>query len=311
MQPVAEPYPPGPPPVGGGMLPGAPPDDEYGYGVRRDRRQPEPPRGRGLSYALLALGIFVVAGLVVFTLLKLGGSGSEAPTKALIPQVVGQTQAAATSQLKAKGFTNIVAVSKEDTTATPGTVLTVNPSEGTNAPLNDPVTLTVAAAPGQVSLPELRGKSVNDATKTIQELGLKVGTQDPQDNKDLEQNQVISSDPPAGLVTKGQTVNLVVATGTVKLPNLVGKPYTDAVNTLSSLGLKAGKAVEQPDPKGSAAGTVLSQSQPPGPVQVHSTVTLTVSSGPTPSPTPTTPPPTSSPSASTPAPSESTAPGAT
>jgi beta-lactam-binding protein with PASTA domain/predicted Ser/Thr protein kinase len=307
MQPLAEPYPPGPVPVGGGMLPGAPPDDDYGYG----RRQPEPQRGRGLSYALLALGIFVVAGLVVFTVMKLGSSGTEAPTTGAIPQVKGLTQQDAQNQLKAKNFTNVVVKTTETTTTDAGTVLDVSPAENSIVPLTQQVTLTVAKAPGQVALPDLHGKDVNEANQIIQSLGLKVGNVTRKDDTKLKTDQVISSDPPAGPVNKGQTVDMVVASGTVKLPNLVGKPYTDAVNTLGSLGLTAGPAVQQPDPKGSAAGTVLSQSLPPGAVPVGSTVTLTVSSGPTPSPTPTSTPPTSSPSASTPAPSDSTAPGAT
>ena len=312
MQPL-DPYPPGPEPLGGGMLPGAPPDDEYGYGTRRDRRQPEQQRGRGWSYALLALGIFVVAGLIVFTVLKLGGSGADTPTKGVIPPLQGLTQQAAQAQLAAKGFTNVAVVTKEDTTAAPGTVLDVTPAAGTNTPLTDRVTLTVAKAPGQVNLPDLKGKTVSDANKIIQDLGFKVGGQTQKDDKDLKAGLVISSDPPAGLLDKGATVNLVVATGTVQLPNLVGKTYAQAVNILSGLGLKTpDNPVSQPDPQGRPANTVIAQSQQPGPVPVKSTVTLTVSSGPSPSASPTTtPPPTSSPTASTPAPSDSTAPGST
>ena len=95
-------------------------------------------------------------------------------------------------------------VTKEDTTAAPGTVLDVTPAAGTNTPLTDRVTLTVAKAPGQVNLPDLKGKTVSDANKIIQDLGLKVGGQTQKDDKDLKAGLVISSDPPAGLRRQGR-----------------------------------------------------------------------------------------------------------
>jgi len=164
-----------------------------------------------------------------------------------------------------------------------------------------------------VSLPDLKGKSLNDAIKTIQDLGLKVGTQSSKDDKDATANQVISTDPGPGALDKGSTVNLVVATGTVKLPNLVGQPYTQAVSRLADLGLKvADNAARQTDPQNRPADTVISQNPGPGSVPVHSTVTLVLSSGPAPT-TPTSSPP-ASPSAGPSAgasPTGPTAPGTT
>src|SRR3954452_24063221 len=259
MQPLGEPYPGAT--VGGGMLPGAPVDDDLGYGPRRDRRQAEPNSGRGWSYALLAVGILVVAGLVAFTLAKLGGSGSDAPTTAAVPSVVNLSVDAARTALQAKGFTNIDASqTQESSTVQPGTVLNQDPAPGTTTRLTDTIKLTVATAPGQVSLPDLKGKSLNDAIKTIQDLGLKVGTQSSKDDKDATANQVISTDPGPGALDKGSTVNLVVATGTVKLPNLVGQPYTQAVSRLADLGLKvADNPARQTDPQNRPADTVISQ----------------------------------------------------
>jgi beta-lactam-binding protein with PASTA domain len=310
MQPLGEPYPGA---VGGGMLPGAPVDDDLGYGPRRDRRQAEPNSGRGWSYALLAVGILVVAGLVAFTIAKLGG-GSGAPTTAAVPSVVNLSVDAARTALQARGFTNIDASkTQESTTVQPGTVLNQDPAPGTTTRLTDTIKLTVATAPGQVNLPDLKGKSVNDAIKIIQDLGLKVGTQTSKDDKAFTKDQVISTDPPSSTVDKGSTVNLVVATGNVKLPNLVGQPYTQAVNKLADLGLKVGdNPVRQTDPQNRPADTVISQNPGPGSVPVGSTVTLVLSSGPTPT-SPTTAPstsPSASPSASA-SPTGPTAPGTT
>src|SRR5690349_8701773 len=84
--------------IGGGMLPGAPVDD--GYGQRGDTRPPEPSRRRGWSYVLLVIAVIVVAGLVVFTIVKISGGGSDVK-RAAIPSVEGQQLRQALSQLSA------------------------------------------------------------------------------------------------------------------------------------------------------------------------------------------------------------------
>jgi serine/threonine-protein kinase len=277
---------PAPLPVGAGMLPGAPVEDDLGYAPRRDRREPER-GGRGWSYALLALGILLVAGLVAFTIAKLGGAGSQAPTTATLPSVTGLTQDKAEAALKAKGFNNITTQNQVTTDSAPGLVLAQNPPPDTNVALTQAITLTVSKAPDTVNLPDLKGMSQNDATKKIQELGLKIGNVTNKDDKDLQQGMVISSDPGPGAVAKGTTVNLVLATGTVKLPNLVGLQFTDAVQKLADLGLRAAANPQtQTDPQGRPTGTVISQSPTPGEVPIRSAVTLVLSAGASPSASP-------------------------
>src|SRR3954471_4916383 len=103
--PVSGPYADGGPPtaavgaaggVGGDILPGAPIDDDAGYG-RRDDRRPDR-RGRGWSYALLALAVVVVAGLVIFAISKVSGSGSDVK-RAALPSVQGLQLNKALNQL--------------------------------------------------------------------------------------------------------------------------------------------------------------------------------------------------------------------
>jgi serine/threonine-protein kinase len=290
MQPATEPYAaatgPATTPVGGGMLPGSAVEEEYGYGTRRDQQPPEPSRRHGWSYALLALAVLIVAGLVAFTISKIGGSSG--PKQATVPPVVGLKVSAAETALKSAGFTHIDSSKQQASDSAPvGTVLSQDPSEGTTAAVTQTVTLVVSSGSDTVTLPDLHGQSQNDATATIQQLGLLVGTITNKDDKSLQKNQVISTDPAPGSVAKGTKVNLVVATGTVPLPDLKGKSLQDATSALTRLGLSP-QVQYQAAQAGQQVNVVVDQNPGKGEVAVGSTVTLVVTqpAAPTTSPSP-------------------------
>jgi serine/threonine-protein kinase len=199
--------------VGGGMLPGAAVEEDYGY-ARRDRR-PEPSRGnRTGTFVLLAIAILLVAGLAAYTISKLGGGGAQTPAKITVPSVTNQTVDAATAALKAKNFTNIVTTNANND-APKGTVFDQDPPAGSTILPNDKITLSVSAGPGNVTVPSgLKGKDINEVRKAIEDAGLKVGDISSEDAPNLDQNQLVRTDPAEGTsVPKGSTVNLVVATG--------------------------------------------------------------------------------------------------
>ncbi|MGZ4649857.1 MAG: Stk1 family PASTA domain-containing Ser/Thr kinase [Kineosporiaceae bacterium] len=302
MQPVTDSYDPaaavGPPtsPVGGGLLPGTPMGDDYGYGTRRDGRPPESRRGRGWSYALLGLAILLVAGLVAYTISKIN-SGPSTPTKVSMPSVVNLPKEQAVATLTQAGFTNVNADAQQASDKVPsGDVLSQDPASGQLVEKTAAVTLVISSGKGTVTVPSLQGLSQDDAIKALQDQGLTLAGTSSVDDPKYKANQVVRSDPAAGTsVPKGTGVKLVLATGLVNLPNLVGTPYTEAVGILAGLNLKYPKDPQQADdPQGRPTGTVIAQSAQ-GEVKIGTTVTLTVSKG-------STPPPTSSP---TPSPSSS------
>jgi eukaryotic-like serine/threonine-protein kinase len=287
MQPVTEPYSAtgqpstGTMPVGGGMLPGSPVEEEYGYGTRQDQRPPEPTRGHGWSYVLLALGVLIVAGLVAFTISKIGGSG---PKTTAVPGVVGLTQTAAETTLKNAGFTHIdSSQQKASDTAAAGTVLSQDPGQGSNAQVTQTITLVISSGADSVTLPDLHGQSQNAATATIQQLGLQIGNISSKNDKSLQNGQVISTDPGPGSVAKGTKVDIVVATGKVALADLKGKSLQDATSALTKLGLSPQVQYQAAQP-GQQVNVVVGQNPGKGDVQVGSTVTLVVTQPPAPTP---------------------------
>jgi beta-lactam-binding protein with PASTA domain/predicted Ser/Thr protein kinase len=300
MQPATEPFgPPAPTAVGAGMLPGSPVDEDYGYGPRRDQR-PEPGnRRRGWSYALLALAVLVVAGLVAFTLSKIGGTGET--KRAQVPPVRNLTLAQAQAQLKNAGFTAVDASQREASDSVKaGSVISQDPQQGVLVAVTTTVKLVISTGSDSVNLPDLRGQSQNDANKAIQDLGLQIGTVTAKDDKDLKKDRVISTDPGPGSVPKGTRVDLVVATGTVQLADLTGKTVDEATRALSKLGLGVKLTLRDAEP-GEKPDVVVEQNPGKGAVRIGTTVTLVVSrpAAPTPTPTPTptaTPTPSGTPS---------------
>jgi beta-lactam-binding protein with PASTA domain/predicted Ser/Thr protein kinase len=291
MQPVTEPggtY--GAAAVGGGMLPGSGVDEEYGYG-QRDRR---PASGnRTGTFVLLAIAILLVAGLVAYTISRLSSGGApQTPAKVAVPSVVQQDVAAAKAALTAKGFTN-VATTNVNNAADKGIVFAQDPPADTAILLTDKITLSVSAGPGSVTVPTgLKGQDLNAVRKALEDAGLKVGDVSTENAANLKQNQLVKTSPAEGTsVEKGATVDLVLATGNVKLPNLRNKTVSVAGNTLNDLGLKVSPELEYEDAPPDAQPNVVVRTDPAAgtEVAVGSEVTLTVTrpTQPTPTPTPT------------------------
>jgi beta-lactam-binding protein with PASTA domain/predicted Ser/Thr protein kinase len=305
MQPVTEPVPAAysgtaaAPPVGGGMLPGAPVEEEYGYS-RRDR-PPEPGRkNRTGTYVLLALAILLVAGLVAYTISKIGGGGPPAPTKIAVPSVLNQNVDDAKKALTDKGFKNVV-VQTQNHDEEKDTVFAQDPDPNTPILPTDKITLSVSLGKGQVAVPPLEGSTQEEAFQKLQAAGLTPAAPETVDDSQHEKNEVVKSDPPAGTtVDKGTAVKLYVASGQIDLPNLKNKELTVAVQELTERNLK-NRVIYVPAPEGVQPLTVLRMSPGPGRVNVGSTVRLTVAQATSPSPSPSetpSPSPSSSPSAS-------------
>lgn len=99
-----------------------------------------------------------------------------------------------------------------------------------------PVTLTVSLG----AVPDVTGKTVADATTTLQGVGLTVGAQQDRYDDDVPKGQVISSQVEGSPAVRGSTVDLVVSRGPtpITLPDVAGKTIADATSTLENLGLQ-------------------------------------------------------------------------
>ena len=256
--------------------------------IADDRVVRRQPRGRRtLTYILLTLlviGLFIGIGVLLRHLLV----SKHGVTDVKVPSVVTLSQADAEKQLQ---DANLKPVVKQAATgkAKKGIVFDQNPPANTLLPPQSSVTITVSTGPADVQVPELTNKTLADAQTALQQAKLKLGTQTPQDSQ-LPPGTVLSQDPKAGTkATEGSAVNVVVASGTGKVPDVRGLPADQAQTTLSEAGYSP-EIVEQPNAS-QQAGTVINTF--PGAnsnAKVGSTVKVYVATAPPSSPPPSTPP---------------------
>lgn len=103
-------------------------------------------------------------------------------------------------------------------------------------PERGPVTLTVSLG----AVPDVTGKSVADATSTLQGVGLVLGSQTQQFSDSVPDGQVISAAPADDPAVKGTAVDVVVSKGPVPItmPSVKGQTIDEATSTLKALGLQ-------------------------------------------------------------------------
>lgn len=125
----------------------------------------------------------------------------------------------------------------------------------------------------QVAIPDLTGKSPDDAKSILTGLGLDSTDGGPQDSV-APAGTISATDPPAGTqVPKGTAITLYTSNGSlVAVPNVVGQKYGDALAALTAAGFKVKTA-------GGNSPTVTVQAQDPAgnaPAKPGAEVTLTL-----------------------------------
>jgi len=220
--------------------------------------------------------------------------GSSPPPTVLVPNVVGQTQAAATSAITSAGLTAGTVAQQSSTTVASGSVISESPAAGTSVASGAAVNLVVSSGappPTPVAVPNVVGQTQAAATSAISAAALTVGAITQQSSSTVASGNVISESPAAGAsVAKGSAVNLVVSSGApapgqVAVPNVVGETEATATSAITSAGLTAGTVTQQSSTT-VASGNVITESPAAGTsVASGAAVSLVVSSG-APPPTP-------------------------
>jgi len=192
-----------------------------------------------------------------------------------VPQVVGLTAKSARGRLDNAGLT----ASERDensTTVEKGRVISASPGEGEKVDKGSSVTLVVSSGPEQVAVPDVTGKTYDEASSTLQAAGLKVTRTDKESDQDP--GTVLAQNPKGGVqVATGSSVALVVAKApsTVDVPDVTGEDVATAVRKLSSEGFEINQQTRDVDsPEGD--GVVIEQDPPNGKAKKGSTVTIIV-----------------------------------
>ncbi|WP_026421820.1 Stk1 family PASTA domain-containing Ser/Thr kinase [Actinokineospora inagensis] len=243
---------------------------------------------------LIVLVALIVAALIALLFILM--SQERTPTTSdtfSLPDVRHQVEAQANSTLAGQGLQVVrEAVACGDTgdgqpaacTADDiGKVVDSNPAAGSTVRKGDRITLKIGTAPGKVAVPDLTGKTPDEAKQILQQAKLQVAsTTDESAVKDGEDNligKVVDSTPPAGQqVNPGTQVKLVIGKGpdTVDITSFIGQDYATAAQNLTAAGFTPQrKDVSSDQP----AGQVVDQAPKSGKARKGTTVTLSVSKG--------------------------------
>lgn len=163
---------------------------------------------------------------------------------------------------------------------TEGEIVSQDVEKGEKVDKNTTVKVVISSGKGSVPVPDVSGKSSDDATSKLEAEGFKVST-DYKYSDTVAQGKVVETAPSAGTsAQKGETVTIYLSRGPegTEMPNLIGQTEEQAKSTLNSMGCSVNVNTEYNTTQ--EAGKVVGQSIDPG-VRVTSgtTVTIAISKG--------------------------------
>ncbi|MGH3756607.1 Stk1 family PASTA domain-containing Ser/Thr kinase [Actinophytocola sp.] len=247
-------------------------------------------RKKGWIIALVAALALALIGFIAW-LMATVFSSEPVSNEVTVPNVVGQIADEAQRDLTDQGFE--VTLESVPCQASPdgqpgrcgpdsvGKVIDSDPAPGEKMKKTDRLTLLVGAPAEKVNVPDVTGRSPEEARQLLKDEGLGVAPE--QEEREVDDpddvGKVIATDPTVGQpVPKGSSVKLIVGKEQeeVNVPDLTGQDVDTARANLESLGFQV--EVEEVD-SDQPEGTVVDQDpknseEPPG-----TTVNLKVSNG--------------------------------
>lgn len=185
-----------------------------------------------------------------------------------VPSVVGMPLESAERVLDSLELTPMKADSRASDIYPPGVVIAQTPNPGSTVKRNRRVYLTISGGEQLVPVPHLKGKTVRDAKFALERSNLAMGTIAYVLNDSFPANTIIEqSIQPGTMMRRGARVSIMVSQGAsvdrVVVPDVTGKPLTEAGRILANHGLKIGTVSYQPTQM-LLPNTVLDQFPRPG-----------------------------------------------
>ncbi|GGM00013.1 putative serine/threonine-protein kinase [Streptomyces fumigatiscleroticus] len=170
--------------------------------------------------------------------------------KVTVPDVEGLSYEKAKEQLEEKGFE--VEQKLEESDQNPGVVLSQDPEGDTDLEKGSTITLTVAKEAAKSTVPDVNGKSCDEAVAQMSANAL-VGSCTEQETDDASLvGKVISTNPQQGTqVSKNTPVTIVIGKAKekeqVQVPAILGQTLANARQMLAQAGLQLGNVENSSD----------------------------------------------------------------
>ena len=193
---------------------------------------------------LIGAGVLVALGAVAAGVwYRTGGPGR----RVAVPEIVGRTQEEAQSAITRAGLVWGTPTRAYSDTVVSGSVISCKPPTGTAIPVGQAVTAVISRGVEQKTVPDVVGRTEQEARTAITGAGLTVGAVTNDYSPTVESGKVISSDPAAGKsVNHSSAVALVVSKGRrpATVPDVKGMTVADATTALQKAGLVLGTTTE-------------------------------------------------------------------
>jgi serine/threonine-protein kinase len=213
-------------------------------------------RGPGVAAVILisALTAALVSALTVVMLLQTGalaaipgmfgpGAAAQAAAVTRVPDVVGMAADNADELLSARKLRFVVKGRQTHASAPAGSVIEQNPLAQSRIEPGDEVAVVLSTGPERLKVPDVVGKSLEEAQHALEALGLHAGSVLEVDAG--EPGKVTAVSPQPGTeIERGASVSLAVARPKVAVPRLLGEHVRDARARIEKAGLVVGDVRE-------------------------------------------------------------------
>lgn len=223
-------------------------------GGGRGGRGKKPGGNRPAIWGIVAVLIAALAVALALALTR-GGSGM-----ITVPDVAGFDVPAATRSLTDVGLKPTQRTQASDTVQV-GIVIGSRPEAGTEVAKDSAVVILVSSGPAEVTVPNVVGKTLEEAQALLGQAGFDVSVTQVDSEKEI--GTVVKQSPKAGSQAgSGDTITISVSKGVTKVtvPDVTGSDVDTARSEITSAGLEVGSVSEDDGGSGQTPGTVVDQS---------------------------------------------------
>lgn len=161
----------------------------------------------------------------------------------LVPDFTGSTTEQARVIAETRGLLLVVGGEEESDKAAANLICRQTPLPGSVVGSRSTVTVFVSQGSSRLSLPDLSGQGLAQATVSLSNMGLKVGEVKTEEHASIEKDKIIRTLPGAGSpVNRGDAIAVVLSQGieTAAIPNLIGKSLSTAKRLIEEKGFTVG-----------------------------------------------------------------------
>lgn len=247
-------------PAMGGVNPASPTSAQRSYNANNTSGKKNNKKTIAIVIGIIAA--LAVVGGIAFALMSGGGDDKD---KIAVPSVVGQTVDEATAAIEEAGFELGKVEESFDDKVESGKVISQDPKGDSKQAKGTKINLTVSKGTQEITVPDLTGKTAEEAQKALTVSGLKYAKGAAEYSDSVEKDHVVRQDIAAGeTVAKDTVVTYYLSLGSegTEVPNVVGQREGAATTTLNNAGFYVNVDFAPSDTVES--GLVISQSPAAG-----------------------------------------------